>query len=471
MVRSVCDFALRLRRQDIPNEVMDVMQRSLLDTLGVAAVGSTTQISCVVRKFAAMQMPAGNNTPSARLFFSGQALSPMGAAMAGAFTIDSVDAHDGYSKVKGHAGSAVLPAVFAVVDALRRQGRTLSGGDVMIALLVGYEVSYRAGLTLHATVTDYHTSGAWTAVGVAAAVGRLIGLDDEQLRHAIGIAEYHGPRSQMMRCIDHPSMLRDGVGWGAPSGVSAAYLAEQGFTGAPAITVEGETAAPFWNDLGHRWEVSNTHYKAFPVCRWAHPAIDAVRDLMREFGLSSADVVRAKIKTFHYASRLAGHEPKSLDELTYALAYPFAIMVVHGRIGPDEISESILDDAEVRRISKATEIVDDEHYTRISIDKRWADVTLFLKDGRQLQSDPRTPRGDHDQPFSDEEISDKFHLFSDPVVGATRATDIELSSREICQQGFNLDRFLNLIFDDVKDYSVDEVSHATVRNIEEVSKG
>jgi len=459
---SVCDFALRLRREDIPDEVMDVMQRSLLDTIGVAATGSTTQISSVVRKFAAMHMPAGNNTPVARLFFSGQTVSPMGAAMAGAFAIDSVDAHDGYSKVKGHAGSAVLPAVF---------GNPLSGADVMIALLVGYEISYRAGLTLHATVSDYHTSGAWTAVGVAAAVGRLIGLNDEQLRHAIGIAEYHGPRSQMMRCIDHPSMLRDGVGWGAPSGVTAAYLAEQGFTGAPAITVEGETAAPFWNDLGHRWEVSNTHYKMFPVCRWAHPAIDAVHDLMQEHGLSSENIVRAKIRTFHYAARLAGHEPKSLDELAYSLAYPFAIMVVYGRIGPDEISESILDDAEVRRISNATEIIDDEHYTLISTDKRWADVTLFLKDGRQLQSDPRTPRGDHDQPFSDAEISDKFHLFSDPVVGASRATDIESNSSEICQQGFDLDRFLNLIFDAVQENSVDEVSHTTIRNIEKVSRG
>jgi len=471
MGSSVCDFVLRLRREDVPDEVMGVMQRSLLDTIGVAAAGSTTQISSVVRKFVGMQMPAGNNTPVARLFFSGQTVSPMGAAMAGAFTIDSVDAHDGYSKVKGHAGSAVLPAVLAVVDALRRQGNSLSGEDLMIALLVGYETSYRAGLTLHATASDYHTSGAWTAVGVAAAVGRLIGLNDEQLRHALGIAEYHGPRSQMMRCIDHPSMLRDGVGWGAPSGVSAAYLAEQGFTGAPAITVEGESAAPFWDDLGRRWEVSNTHYKAYPVCRWAHPAIDAVHDLMQEHGLSSENIVRAKIKTFHYASRLAGHEPKSLDELAYALAYPFAIMVAHGRVGPDEISESILDDAEVLRISKATEIVDDEHYTRISTDKRWADVTLFLTDGRELQSEPRTPRGDSDQPFSDAEISHKFHLFSDRVVGTLRATDIESSSSEICQQDFDLDRFLNLIFDDVKDDSVDEVSHSKVENIEKVIRG
>jgi 2-methylcitrate dehydratase PrpD len=447
MSHSICDFVLRLRYEDVPAEVLASMRRSLLDTIGVAAVGTTTRLSAIVRQYAVQQMPTGNGASAARLFFDGQAVSPMGAAMAGAFTIDSIDAHDGYSKVKGHAGSAVLPVVLAVVDDLRRQDVPVSGRDLLLALLVAYEVSYRSGLTLHATVPDYHTSGAWTAVGAAAASARLLGLDDEQLRHAMGIAEYHGPRSQMMRCIDHPTMVRDGVGWGAPSGISAAYLAKLGFTGAPALTAEGDGAPPFWSDLGQRWEMSNTHYKAYPVCRWAHPAIDAVKALMSENNIGSDDIDRAKIRTFHYASRLAGHAPQTLDELTYALAYPFAIMAVHGRIGPDELGESILDDAEVQRISEATEIVDDDHYTRISIDKRWADVTLFLKDGRELISEACTARGDPDDPLSDDEISAKFHLFADPVVGQSRAMDIERQSQQIDQDDFDLDRFMNLLFD------------------------
>jgi 2-methylcitrate dehydratase PrpD len=378
MSTTVADFVLGLKYEEVPDDVIGIMRRSLLDTIGVAAIGTTTELSRVVVEFARQQMPAGQDTAASRLFFNGTAVSPMGAAMAGAFTVDSIDAHDGYSKVKGHAGSAVIPAVLAVIDDHLRKGLTVSGRDLVLAVLVGYEVAYRAGLALHATVPDYHTSGAWTAVGVAAATGRLLGLDADCLRHAMGIAEYHGPRSQMMRCIDHPSMLRDGVGWGAPTGVSAAYMAQLGFTGAPAITLERADAAPFWNDLGDRWEVSNTHYKAYPVCRWAHPAIDAVRDLMQEHEIGSRDIRKAQIKTFHYATRLAGHEPASLDELTYALAYPFAIMAVHGAIGPDELNDSILDDAEVQRISKVTEIIDDEHYTQISIDKRWADVTLRL---------------------------------------------------------------------------------------------
>jgi 2-methylcitrate dehydratase PrpD len=68
--------------------------------------------------------------------------------------------------------------------------------------------------------------------------GLLAGLTPEETRHAVGIAEFYGPRSQMMRLIDHPSMLKDSAGWGATAGASAVHLARAGFSGAPALIVE-----------------------------------------------------------------------------------------------------------------------------------------------------------------------------------------------------------------------------------------
>ena len=82
---SVSEFIENLRYEDIPEDVLCVMRRSLLDTIGVAAIGSTTNISSIVKKFAKIQMPAGIDSAASRLFFSDLTLSPMGAAMAGAF--------------------------------------------------------------------------------------------------------------------------------------------------------------------------------------------------------------------------------------------------------------------------------------------------------------------------------------------------------------------------------------------------
>jgi 2-methylcitrate dehydratase PrpD len=382
-------------------------------------------MSKIARKGAMAIFGSGGAGPS-RMLMDGRMASPVGAAMAGAFTVDSVDAHDGTTPNKGHAGSAVFPALLAVADAMRAGGAALTGRDFAACLAVAYEVSYRAGQVQHATCPDYHTSGAWTAVGVAAACARMLGCDAQEIRHAAGIGEYHGPRSQMMRCIDFPTMLRDGVGWGAPSGVAAAYLALGGFTGAPALTCEGAEAEPYWKNLGENWlTIEHTHYKPYPCCRWAHPAIDAVKDLMQTHALTHDGIARVEIRTFHYATRLAGHEPRTLDEFTYSIAFPVATMIVRGRIGAEELKSETLQDPEILRISRATELVDDPHLTEISVAKRWAAVTLLTTDGREFSSEPRTPRGDADQPLSDREISDKFHLFAVPVVGQARANRIE----------------------------------------------
>lgn len=444
---SFSEFAGSLTYDAIPEEVRAILRRSFADILGVAAVGATTEISAITRKVADRLWRSSPEIGAARMIFDGRPVSPAGAAFAGAFTIDSIDGHDGTSPCKGHAGSAVFPALLAVADSLRAGGQAISGKELMAALTVAYEIAYRAGLTLHGTVPDYHTSGAWTAVGVAAGAARLLGLSREQTRHAAGIAEYHGPRSQMMRCIDHPTMLRDGVGWGAPSGVMAVYMAELGFTGAPAVTAEGNAAEPWWRDLGRAWRiVDDTHYKLYPVCRWAHPSIDAAHDLMHDNNLTSKDVARVRIQTFHYAVRLAGHNPKTLDEMSYSIAFPVATMIARGRIGPRELSPDVLEDKEIRRLSNATELVETEHYTRISVGKRWADVTLTLKDGRELMSEPRTPKGDRDNPMSDEEFHRKYANFTDGLLAKDRADEMEtmaLSFDDLDSNG--LSRLLDLV--------------------------
>ena len=427
MALSFDRFAEELTYDALTDDVLAILRRSFTDTIGVAVAGTTTPLSSIARRVAPMIFGTGSSG-SSRILFDGAAVSPVGAAMAGAFTIDSIDAHDGTTPCKGHAGAAVFPALIAIAQA---SGQPIDGRQFASALAVAYEISYRAGLAQHATCPDYHTSGAWTAVGVAVAGAKLLGGTNEQIRHAAGIGEYHGPRSQMMRCIDHPTMLRDGVGWGAPSGVTAAYLAMEGFTGAPALTCEGIECNDFWVDLGDCWRlVDHTHYKAYPCCRWAHPALDAVYDMMQDNALTHDMIKAVNIRTFHYATRLAGHEPKTQDEFAYSIAFPVAAMIVRGQVGVSELSQEALTDPDILRISRATNLIDDDEMTQISTDKRWAQVSLDLKDGQTIKSEARTPRGDADLPLSDLEISAKFQSLTDPVLSFAHANSIEeLSSQ------------------------------------------
>ncbi|HEY3149665.1 MAG TPA: MmgE/PrpD family protein, partial [Dongiaceae bacterium] len=326
----------------VPAEVRHFAMLLLLDTLGVAAAARDMDASVIARETALDLYAARLGGPAARMMFDGRAASVAGAAFAAAAQIDNLDAHDGYNPTKGHLGVAIIPALMTFAQT----AGALSGDEALAALIAGYEVGARAGIALHATVSDYHTSGAWNALGVAAVGARLRRLRAGQLREALGIAEYHGPRSQMMRVIDTPTMLHDGSAWGALAGATAVFLAERGFTGAPAITVEAADVAAIWRDLGQSWVVDRHYIKPYPVCRWVHALVGAALQLRAEHKLRGADVAAIELSAFHEATRLYRDVPETTAVAQYAISFPVAAALVHGRLGVSEITGSGLSDAE-----------------------------------------------------------------------------------------------------------------------------
>jgi 2-methylcitrate dehydratase PrpD len=278
---------------------------------------------------------------------------------------------------------------------------------------------------LHASAAEYHTSGAWVALGVAAIGSRCLGLDAARMREAIGIAEFNGPRSPMMRCIDYPTMIKDGSGWGAMTGVAAAHLAAAGFTGAPAVTVEDTAHEPLWSDLGVRWRVTEQYLKAYPVCRWAQPAVEAAAQLRRDHAFEAMDVVSLRVKTFTEASRLHVAAPRASDEAQYSLPFPLAAFLVRGKLGPEEIDGPALTDQAILRLSRATELVDDPRWSSLFPAERWAEVEIALRDGRTLRSEPAVARGSAENPLSDAEVSGKFHALMQAGGVGERAAAIE----------------------------------------------
>lgn len=416
-------FALDLTPADIPPEVLARAALLLLDTLGICAAAGPMEAGRIARDTAVALFGPGDPAHSARLLFDGRPASPAGAVFAAASQIDNLDGHDGYNPTKGHIGVVAVPTLAALAERV-----DLSGPQALAALVVGYEIAGRAGIALHASVSDYHTSGAWNALGVAAMAARLLGLDAGQLRHAWGIAEYHGPRSQMMREIATPTMLHDGSGWGALAGMSAALMAARGFTGAPAVTIEAPEAAPHWADLGRHWQVSGQYIKPYPTCRWAHAAIDAAAELQARHGFTHDRIAAIRIRSFDYAAALWAAMPETTSQAQYALPFPVAAMLVHGRIGLDQISGPGLSDPDVARLVALTRVTADPRYQARYPAGRWADVEIGLDDGQVLASGEVHARGGPERPFDDAQIVAKFHEFADPVLGQDRATAI----RRLC---------------------------------------
>ena len=409
-------FIHDLKLGDIPTASQHHARRCLLDTLGTAAAALGIDTGQIVRAHAAAFHAATDK--GARMLFDGRRVAPPAAAMAGAAMIDSFDAHDGHRLTKGHIGVVVVPAVLAFADEIGRG----DAGEFLTRIVLGYEIAARAGMALHATVPEYHTSGAWNAIAAAAIGARVLGLDGEKTRHALGTAEYYGPRSQMMRVIDHPCMLKDGSTMGGFTGVTAALLAAAGFTGAPAITVEDAAVAGLWADLGSRWCMDEQYLKPHPVCRWAQPPVEAMLALRDE--APAAEVESITVYSFYNAVRLAKSDPSHTEEAQYSLPFPTAAALVHGRVTAAEIDGEGLHDPEVLRLSTGMRLIEDESYSARYPAERWARVELTMKDGRVLRSPPSKPRGDPDEPLSDAEVATKFHMLAEPALGSGRAARI-----------------------------------------------
>ncbi|MEM6578141.1 MAG: MmgE/PrpD family protein [Pseudomonadota bacterium] len=414
----VSEFVFGLETRDFPHATLEKAALLFLDTIGICAAAAPMEAGRIGRETAHRFFGSPDASASAQMLFDGRSASLPGAVFAAATQIDNLDGHDGYNPTKGHIGVVAAPTLAALA-----YGRPdLTGQEALTALVLGYEVAGRAGIALHASVSDYHTSGAWNALGVAAMAARVRGLSKDQLREAFGIAEYHGPRSQMMREIANPTMLHDGSGWGALAGMTAAAMAEQGFTGAPALTIEDAEAAPHWADLGEFWQVDHQYIKPYPVCRWAHPAIDAARELMQKHELCADDIAEIRIATFDNAVALIPGMPDTSSKAQYSLPFAVAAQIVHGTLGLAQISGAGLSDPHVADLVERTVLVAEPRHEARFPEGRWADVRFTLTNGRNVTSGDVHARGGPERPVSAQEIVAKYHEFADAALGRARAT-------------------------------------------------
>ena len=438
METKVAQFIHETEWNDLPQNVRHQARRCLLDTLGAGISGRATTLSQIIHDFAAAVF-AGEG---AQLWLDGRQVSPPVAALANGMTIDSVDIHDGHCLTKGHAGAAVVPSLLAAIGL--RSPAAKSGQDLLTALAIGYEIALRAGIALHASACDYHTSGAWNAIGSAAVTARRLGLDMEKTGHALGIAEYHGPRSQMMRCIDHPTMVKDGSGWGAMAGVSGALLAQAGFTGAPALTVVSDEVKEIWHDLGGSWQFTEQYFKPHAVCRWAQPSIEAGLALQQNYRIKPEQVQQIRVFTFHEAVRLNCRCPRSTEEAQYSLPFPLAAALVFGRLSVSELSGQSLTNPVVLKLCDCVKLIEFENFNERFPAQRYARVEIETRDGEIFDSGEVEANWEATSPPTDLALREKFRRLAGEQLSDDRAAHLEQMIWR-CEELPDVNKLLSLI--------------------------
>ncbi len=395
---KVSKFINNFSYEDIPPNVIKQVKLCILDLLGAIYGGSQTKVAKIARDFAEKFYPGKESTIIAHKGKS----SMVGATFANAFQANAIDIDDGYRPIKGHPGALIIPAALAVAEAKDKGGK-----ELIEAVVLGYEIGIRAGIIWHDHYPVYHASGAWGSIATSAVTSKLLGLSVEETYHALGIAEYQAPINPMMRCIDYPAMVKDGIGWGSPTGVTSALMAANGFTGIPSL-FGYEKYLDYVNSLGHEYNILNLYFKPYSCCRWAQSAITATLKVMGEHNINYKQIEKIKVYTYEESARLKIQPPQNTEEAQYNIAYPIAAAVVDGEVGPKQILDEFLNRQEILTVLNIIEVIHDTRFDKKFPKIAESEVEIITRDGSAYKSGVVRAKGDWDNPFSEKELIDKF---------------------------------------------------------------
>jgi 2-methylcitrate dehydratase len=408
---QLVDFALRTRFEALPSEVVDEAVRRLVDTFA-CAIGALGEAAPAIARKVALRT-AGQ--PSTQLFGGGTAAVDWAAFSNGAH-IRYLDCNDTYLSLEPAHPSDNWAAVMAVGECARRDGRAW-----IEAAVVAYEVQCRLcdAASIRARGWDHVTYGSLSSCLAAA---KLLGLNHEQTRDALGIAGTTGTALRLTRAGELSMWKGCAFAHAARNGVFAALLAADGMTG-PAPLFEGEmgffeqVSAPFVIEkLGGPsvgdWMLPKTSIKFVPAEYHSQSAIAAAFALRP--GLSNWHEIKSiEIETFRVAVEIIAKDPEKWRPLTretadHSLPYCTVVALVDGAITAEQFSQKRLRDPDLLDLVARTKVVESPALTATypaSVPNR---VRVFMADGSVLEETCFHPPGHDKNPLSNAQLRVKF---------------------------------------------------------------
>ncbi len=399
--QKVVEFVSTTNFPDLPQKVVARARITIKDHLGVMLAAHR---DAAVLAAADMALAMGGRT-EATMVATGGLTSAGLAAMVNATMTTALDMDDGAYRRCGHLahpGGGVIPGALAVAE---RQAA--SGQEFIEAVVIGYEVALRLGWT-NALLGVDTTTGMAATYGVAAAAAKLLHLSTTETAHALGIAETHcaWPAIRVDYC--HMTMTKGAAGWGAMAGVTAALLAQSGFTGLDTVFDLADAAAEPLAEIGRDWEIMNTYFKPYSSCRLSHAPIDGVLELIGAYHLRPHNIDKIKVAVTTPAQTWHSYRPADTTEAQFSIPFVVGAAIADGVVGPAQVSESRLADQEILRYADKVEITVDREAESLRPGTCAARVSIETRDGKELETFVPYPRGAPENPMTTAELELKF---------------------------------------------------------------
>jgi 2-methylcitrate dehydratase PrpD len=419
LTQEVAAYVAKTRYRDIPSDVVGLAQSFVLDGLGVALAGSTDDCSRIVQ---AHIRQIGGRDESIIIGTGLRAPAPKAALANGvaghAMDYDDTQLSTSKEAVYGlltHPTTPVLAAVLAIGEKEK-----INGEEFLLAYILAVEVECRIADAINPRhyQSGFHSTATMGGLGAAMAVGKILRLKEEALVRAMGIAasmasglrENFGTMTKPLH-----------AGRAAENGVTAALLAQAGFTAATNIL---EARRGFYNAMAGGYDESKItgrlgrpyfmqepgiSIKPYPSGSLSHPAQDLILDLVKEHDLHAEDMDSIQVGTnSNVPNALIYPMPKTALEGKFSIPFCMAIAVVDRKAGIAQFTDQKVRDRKVVELMKRVTLYVDDELEALGYDQVRSRIRIKLKNGKIIEGRYDVARGHPEKRMSWEELGEKF---------------------------------------------------------------
>lgn len=414
VTRALAHYLVTAKYDDLPANVRKEGVRTLLNWVGVAIGGSHHETVDI----AVAALGPFSGPQQASLFGRRERFDIMNAAFINGVSSHIFDYDDTHLKTIIHPAGPVASAILAFSEM-----QPVSGKEFLNALVLGVETECRIGNSVYPNHYDvgWHITGTAGVFGSAAAVGKLLKLNEQQMIWALGLA------------ASQPVGLRESFGSmnksfnpgrAASSGIFAAVLASKNFTSSDAMIEAKRGWAntistkqdynEILGDLGKRYEAALNTYKPFACGIVMHPAIDAAVQLRNESKVTADQIERVDLKVHPLVLELTGKKTPSRGlEGKFSIYHAVAVAIVEGAGGEKQFSDRAVTDPTIVALrGKVNPVITP------GIKPEQVDLTIVLKDGRKLNRYIEHAIGSVEVPMTDKQLETKFSDLADGIIPA-----------------------------------------------------
>ena len=417
----VADFVTNTKASRIPSDVMHLGKRSILDGLGLALAGNAAESGRLVRTYL-----KGLGIPTAKgatVIGTNMKVPARFAAFANGIALHADDYDDtqlavAKDRVYGlltHPTAPALPPVLALGETGNRTGL-----DVLAAYQVAVEAETKISEAINPRHYDdgFHSTATIGAITAAAGAARMLGLNVEQTRRALGIgaSQSAGLRENFgtMTKPFHP-------GRSAESGILAAELAKMGWTATPIVLEAGRgffkaagggyDPAAIEGKLGNPWtfHFPGVSIKPHPSGSLTHPGMGLMLDLVRSHDIRPEQVLRVKVGTNrHMPNALIHHRPTNELQAKFSMEFCMAILLLERKAGLAQFTDKTVNRPNVRKMIEKIEFGVHPEAEAAGYEKMTTILEIELADGRKIGGRADFGKGSPANPMTDGELADKF---------------------------------------------------------------